>query len=201
MTLALPSAPAPAPRRQLLVATALASSAAGMVMAGMLALWLKFRAAAPTRASSDGLYQIKDWLPEAIKIPEVAANTMFVGMLIVPVFAQWAVYSAKRRDAQHRSLALLICVGMGLAIINAQIAVYSQMGIGVRDGAYQSMFYAVTGVMVLMIVVGMAFSLVAFFRSVGGRVDDGQLMSAHALYWYFLATAFSVMWFVVYVQK
>lgn len=201
MTLALPPAPAPAPRRQLLVATALVSSAVGMVMFGMLAMWLRFRAAAPTRPSSDGLYQIKDWLPEAIKIPEVAANTMFVGVLIVPVFAQWAVYASKRRDVQHRSVALLVCFGMGIALVNAQIAVYSQMGIGVRDGAYQSMFYAITGVMVLMIVAGMAFSLVAFFRSVGGRLDDGQLMSAHALYWYFLAAAFSVMWFVVYVQK
>lgn len=201
MTLALPPAPAPSPRRQLLVATAVASSAVTMVMAGMLAMWLRFRAAAPLRASSDGLYQIKDWLPEAIKIPEVAANTMFVGMLIVPLMAQWAVYSAKRRDSFHRSLALLICFVMGIAIINAQIAVYSQMGIGVVDGPYQSMFYAITGAMVLLIVVGMAFSLVTYFRSAGGRADDSGVVSAHALYWYFLAAAFTAMWFIVYVQK
>lgn len=201
MTIALPAAPARTPRRQLLIAVGVASASAVMVLAGMLAMWLRFRAAAPTRTSSDGLYQIKDWLPKDIKIPEVAANTMFTGMLIVPVMAQWAVYSAKRRDSAHRSLALLICVGMGIAVVNAQIAVYSQMGIGVADGPYQSMFYAITGMMLLMIVVGIAFSLVVFFRSAGGRADDGQVMSAHALYWYFLSAAFAALWFVVYVQK
>jgi heme/copper-type cytochrome/quinol oxidase subunit 3 len=172
-----------------------------MLVAGMLAVWMKFRAAAPARLSADGLYQIKDWLPESVKIPEVAANTMFVGMLIVPLMAQWAVYSAKRRDGQHRSLALAICFAMGIAIVNAQVAVYAQMEIGVADGAYQSMFYAITGTMVLLIVAGMAFSLVAFFRSVGGRDADVQIVSGHAMYWYFITAAFTAMWFVVYVQK
>ncbi|MEN9792762.1 MAG: hypothetical protein RL330_840, partial [Actinomycetota bacterium] len=98
MTLALPAAPAPAPRRQILVAVAFASAAVAMLVAGMLAMWLRFRAAAPVRESSDGLYLIKDWLPASIKIPEVAANTMFTGVLIIPLMAQWAVYSARRGD-------------------------------------------------------------------------------------------------------
>jgi cytochrome c oxidase subunit 3 len=201
VTIALPAAPAPAPRRQILVAVAFASAAVAMLVAGMLAMWLRFRAAAPVRESSDGLYLIKDWLPESIRIPEVAANTMFTGVLIIPLMAQWAVYSARRGDTRHRSMALLVCMGLGLAVINAQVAVYSQMEIGVADGAYQSMFYAVTGTMVVLIAAGMAFSAVAFFRTVGGRTDDGQVVAGHALYWYVIAAAFTAMWFVVYVQK
>ncbi len=76
MTIALPAAPAPAPRRQILVATAIACSAAFMLIIGMIAMWLKFRAGAPTRDSSDGLKIIKDWMPAGVKIPEVAANVM-----------------------------------------------------------------------------------------------------------------------------
>lgn len=201
MTVALPSAPSAAPRRQVLVATVLSSSAVAMVMTGMLAVWLKFRAAAPTRESSDGLKIIKDWMPKSISIPEVAANTMLVGFGVLVVMAQWAVYAAKRRDSRHRSLALAICALMGVAIINAQIAVYSQMGISIADGAYQTMFYAVTGTMLLMIISGFAYTLVALFRSVGGRDDDQQVVSGHAMYWYFLTAAFTAMWFVVYVQK
>lgn len=201
MTVALPASPAKSSSRQLVVATALVAASASMVIAGMLAMWLKFRAAAPTRESADGLYMIKDWLPKSITIPEVAANVMLVGVLLIPVMAQWAVYSAKRQDSTHRSLALLVCLGLGLAIVNAQIAVYGQMNIGIADGVYQMMFYSVTGVMLLMVAAGMAFSLVTLFRSVGGRSDDGQIVSAHALYWYFIAAAFVAMWFVVYVQK
>jgi len=50
MTIALPAAPAQAPRRQILVATALASASAFMLIIGMAAMWLKFREGAPTRS-------------------------------------------------------------------------------------------------------------------------------------------------------
>ena len=201
MTIALPTARTESPRRQLLVATALACASASMVIVGMLALWLKFRAAAPTRESSDGLKIIKDWLPADITIPEVAANVMLITFPIAALMAQWAVYAAKRRDSQHKSLAFGVCFVLGLAIVNAQVAVYSQMEIGLSDGTYQTMFYAITGTMLLFVLGGMAFSLVAFFRSVGGRSDDMHVASAHAMYWYFLTAVFTAMWFVVYVQK
>ena len=201
MTIALPSAAERAPRRQVLVATAIASSGMAMLVAGMLGMWMKFRAAAPVRESSDGLYMIKDWLPESIKIPEVAANTIFVTFFVACVMAQWAVYSAHRQDSRHRSMALLITAVIGVAIVNAQIAVWSQMEIGVRDGAYQSMFYAITGTVVVLVAVGIAFSLAAFFRSVGGRADDTQVVTAHALYWYVLTGINMALWFLVYVQK
>jgi heme/copper-type cytochrome/quinol oxidase subunit 3 len=201
MTLALPSAPAPAPRRQLFVATALVVSAAAMLIAGMLGMWMRFRAGAPVRTSSDGLEQIKDWLPAAIKIPEVAANTMMATFPFAALMTQWAVYATKRRDGQHRSLALFITFVLGIAIVNAQLAVYAQMGIGVADGEYQSMFYAITGTMLLLVIGGIVFSAVAFFRSIGGRNDDSHVIAAHALYWYFLTVAFTAVWFFVYVQK
>lgn len=201
MTLALPSAPQQSPRRQALVATALVAASAAMLMAGMLAIWLKFRAGAPTRESSDALKVIKDWMPKEVVIPEVAANTMFVTFPIAALMSQWAVYASKRKDSQHRSLALAIVAVLGVAIVNAQIAVYAQMEIGLADGAFQTMFYTVTGTMLLLVAGGIAFSLVALFRSVGGRNDDQQVISAHALYWYSLTAIFTAMWFVVYVQK
>jgi heme/copper-type cytochrome/quinol oxidase subunit 3 len=184
-----------------MVAVGVLSVAAITLMGGMLSVWLRFRAAAPTRESSDGLYTIKDWLPKDITIPEVAANTMLVTFFALLLMAQWASYSAKRGHDSHRSLALLVTFGLGAAIVNAQIAVYSQMGIGVRDGAYQSMFYAITATMLILVVVGMAFTAVAWFRSVGGRRDDVEVVNAHALYWYVLTGIFVALWFVVYVQK
>ena len=201
MTIALPSAAPSAPRRQVLVATSVASAGVAMLVAGMLGVWMKFRAAAPLRDSSDGLYKIKDWLPANIKIPEVAANTILITFLVACFLAQWAVYSAHRQDSRHRSIALLLTSLIGVAIINAQVAVWSQMKIGVRDGAYQTMFYTVTGTMVVLVAVGIAFSLSTFFRSVGGRNDDNHVVTAHALYWYVLTAAFTAVWFVVYVQK
>jgi len=126
---------------------------------------------------------------------------MWVTFMAACLFAQWAVYSAHRNDSRHRSMALGLTALMGVAIINAQVSVWSKMGIGVGDGAYQSMFYAITGAVIVLVAVGVAFTAATLFRSIGGRADDTQVVSAHALYWYVLTAAFTLVWFLVYVQK
>jgi len=198
--LALPAAPQPAPRRQVFVGTAVAGAAGMMLIGGMMATWLKFRADAPVRESMKrGL--IKDWMPEKIVVPEIAANLMLIGFFVVCVMAQWAVYSAKRNDRPHTGLALSVSALMTLAILNAQIFIWTQMGVAARDGAFHSMFYAATGAMTALLLSGLVYTAVAAFRYLGGRSKDVELLSAHALYWYFLTAAFCAVWFIVYVQK
>ncbi|MHB1129727.1 MAG: cytochrome c oxidase subunit 3 [Ilumatobacteraceae bacterium] len=201
MTVTTVAPPRSTARHQILLATAAAGSAALMLMFGMLAIWLRFRDDAPLRGSSNGVKMIRDWLPADIKIPEVATNTMLITLVMICVIAQWAVYATRRSDSSHAYLALAIVAVLGIAAINAQVAVYVQMGMGVRDGKYQTLFYAITGTMTALFVSGVVFSLVALFRALAGRLGDRQVMSAHALYWYVLTVAFSAMWFIVYVQK
>jgi heme/copper-type cytochrome/quinol oxidase subunit 3 len=196
----LPAGAPPAARNTILVGVGAVAVAGTMLMYGMLALWFKFRDAAPLRTARNGKL-IRDWLPADIAIPEVVTNTLMITMVVTCVMAQWAVYSAKRNDSSHAGLALVVTSMLGVAAINGQVAVYVQMGIGITDGPYQTMFYAVTGTMLFLLVTGLAFSLATMFRVYAGRVRDYQVVSAHALYWYFLATAFLAMWFVVYVQK
>jgi cytochrome c oxidase subunit 3 len=197
---ALPAAPAPAPGRQVFVGTAAACAAGGMLLGGMLAVWLRFRAAAPLR-ESDRRGLIADWLPEDITIPEVPSNVMLITFAAACVIAQWAVHAAKRRDRSHTVLALGITLLMGLAALNAQVFIYTQMEMGIADGAYQSMFYAITGTFIVLLLGGLLYTVAAAFRVLGGRDADREVVAGHALYWYFLTAAFTALWFVVYVQK
>lgn len=198
--IALPAAAEPLPRRQIFLGTALACAAGTMLMGGMLATWLQFRADAPVRESMKrGL--IKDWMPATIVVPEVAANIMWIAFFVACIMAQWAVYSAKRQDRTHTGLALGMTALVGFAILNAQVFIWTQMGIGARDGAFHSMFYAATGTMTLLLVAGILYTAVAAFRYLGGRTQELEVVSSHALYWYFLTAAFSAVWFVIYVQK
>ena len=198
--LALPPTPQPAPRRQLFVGTALASAAGTMLLGGMLAVWLQFRADAPYRESARrGL--IKDWMPEKIVVPEVAANMMLIAFFVVCIMAQWAVWSAKRGDRTHTAMALGMSALIGLAALNSQVFIWTQMGVVAHDGAFHSMFYALTGTFMALLVAGIVYTAVAAFRYLGRGTSDVQIVSAHALYWYFLTAAFSALWFVVYVQK
>jgi heme/copper-type cytochrome/quinol oxidase subunit 3 len=96
---------------------------------------------------------------------------------------------------------LAITLFTGLALLNAQIALWVQMGIALRTDAYETMFYAITGTMFAIIASAMAYSFVAMFRVLAGRVNDVDVLAGHALYWYAVSGTFAAMWFVVYVQK
>ena len=198
--LALPAAPAPAPRRQIFLGTAIACAMGTMLIGGMLATWLQFRADVPVRESAKRGF-IKDWMPEKIIVPEVAANMMLIAFCVACVMAQWAVYSAKRQDRAHTGAALGMTGIIGLATLNAQIFIWTQMGVGARDGAFHSMFYAATGAMTFLLIAGIVYTAVAAFRYLGGRTKELEVVSSHALYWYFLTAVFTAVWFVIYVQK
>ncbi|NBT21702.1 MAG: hypothetical protein EBT17_06295, partial [Actinobacteria bacterium] len=133
------------------VLTAIVAAGAAMLMGSMLAMWLDFRAKAPTRVASDGVSLIKDWLKSDVAIPEVAATTLMITFVIACVMAQWAVYSARRGDKSHTKLALGITMFTGLAIVNAQIALWMQIDLVLRNDAYETMFYAITGTMMAII--------------------------------------------------
>ncbi len=190
---ALPAAPAPPPRRQVFVGTALAGVATAMLIGGMLAVWVLQRERSIDAAGT--------WVPEGITIPEVPVNVMLLGVWTLTVFAQWAVYASRRQDKAHTAIALGIVAVIVLAVINAQAFVYNQMEMPIAEGGYPGMFYAVTGTMTALLVIGLGFTAVTAFRYLGGRIDDREIVAAHALHWYVLATVFSAVWLIVYVTK
>jgi cytochrome c oxidase subunit 3 len=189
---ALPAGPVPAPRRQVLVGSTLAAMAMLMLTGSMLAIWVLQR---NRHIDLDGR-----WVPQGVTIPEVATNVMLIAFLAIGVFAQWAVYSAKRGDRPHTALALGALALVAILIINAQGFVYSQMELAIADGTYAVMFYAVTGMFVALMIAGVVFTAVAAFRFIGGR-NDVELLSAHAIFWYTMCAVYAAIWFVVYVTK
>lgn len=196
--LALPPAAAPAPRRQILVGTAIACAAGTALIGGMLALWLKYR--------QHALDANESWVPEGVNIKMVAPNVMLLVFIPICVFAQWAVYSAKRNDKPHTGTALGLVGVLGIAYINAQANVYAKMNMAASagdaaDGTFNTMFYTITGVVLALVIIGVVFSAITAFRYLGGRTVDREVVAAHALYWYFLSFVFAMLWFVVYVTK
>src|SRR6478735_2027464 len=125
--LALPPAPQPEPKRQVFVGTALAVTAGATLIGGMLAIWLRFRAAAPT-GEGDKHAIVKEWLPKALDVPGVAANMLPMALVVACVMAQWAVYAAKRDFRPHVGMAFGLNFLFGLAALNVQVYVWVHMG-------------------------------------------------------------------------
>jgi heme/copper-type cytochrome/quinol oxidase subunit 3 len=192
MTLALPAAPAPHPRRQLVVGTAVGIAAGTMLIGGMLAVWLVLRSR---------VVDLGERFPEEFVIPEVPSNVMLVTILTLCLFAQWTVHAAKSGDRVHIGISLGLVALLALAFVNAQAFIWVEMGMPVAEGQYASLFYSITGVMAALVVIGLGFTAVTAFRLLGGRLDERELTVSHAMYWYFCATAFCAVWFVVYVTK
>lgn len=190
---ALTAGPAPAPRNQLLVGTTLASVAMMMLTGGMLAVWAVKRSAALDAGDS--------WLPGSVTIPEVPTNVMLIAFPALCSFAQWAVWAARRDDRANTVFALGATAFVALLIFNAQAFVWSQVDLGVSDGAYGSMFYAITGTFAALLVVGVLFTAVAAFRYLGGRTREREILTAHAIFWYAMTVVYSAIWFLVYVTK
>jgi cytochrome c oxidase subunit III len=190
---ALPPAPPPPPRRQVLIGTAVASMGVLTLMGGLLAVFIRLREDARDAGES--------WVPEGVTIPEVPSNVMLISFFALVLFAQWTVYAARHRDRVHIGLSLGLVGLVGLAIVNAQAYVYNRMALPAADSTYASLFYAVTGTMTALVVVGLVFTAVTAFRLLGGRESDQEIVAAHALYWYVLTAAFGALWLIVYVSK
>lgn len=190
--LELPPAADPAPRRQLFVATTLAAVAGSMLVGSMLAIWVLLR---------ERVVDAGDRFPVDYVVHEVSTNVMLMTIWGLCLFAQWAVYSGSRGDRAHTGLALGVVGLMGLAFINGQAFAWSQMEVEIAAAPYGALFYAMTGTMVAIVIAGLVYTAIAAFRSLGGRLQDTDVLSAHALYWYFAAAAYSAVWFVVYVTK
>jgi cytochrome c oxidase subunit 3 len=189
---ALPAAALPPPRRQLLVGTALACLAGSTLIGGMLAVWVLLR---------ERVVDAGERFPVEYIITEVASNVMLMTIFALCLFAQWALYAGKRGDRAHAALALGVVAVMAVAFINAQAFVWHTMAVPVQENYYGALFYAMTGTMTALVIVGLVYTAVAAFRALGGGLRDTEILAAHALYWYFTAAAYAAVWFVVYVTK
>jgi heme/copper-type cytochrome/quinol oxidase subunit 3 len=140
--------------------------------------------------------------PDKYVITEVATNVMLMTVWAIALFGQWAVYSGKRADRTHTTLALGVVGMLAVAWLNAQAFTWSQMQVVLADDTgYGAVFYAMTGTMFAIVVAGLIFTVIAAFRALSGRLAGTDVLVAHSLYWYWAAAAYSAVWFVVYVTK
>jgi cytochrome c oxidase subunit 3 len=177
------------------VGTALTGTAVLMMVAGLLGAYLAVRDAAGGTTAT--------WLPEGVAFPEVAANIMLFTVLACSVTAQWAVWSMHRADRAGASLALTLTALFGLALINAQVYIWVEMELPIADAQFNTLFYAVTGTFVALVIAAIAMAAITAFRSFAGRYSakDTEGIAANALAWHLLTVAFVAIWFAVYVTK
>lgn len=192
--LVLPPAAPPARPRVLLVGTALASAAVFMSFVWLIGYYVSERADVVSTGAR--------WLPDGSNIPLTPGTMAFGTMLISGVSMWWAVESVGRNDRQMSYLALGLTMLFGAAVINATSFLYTQIDLPVatKPGA---LIYTITGAHIAMIVIGMVYSAVMVFRTLGGEYSgrDREGLVSAALFWYVTIAVHAVIWYAIYIVK
>ena len=186
--------PPPARPRVLLVSTVLASAAAVMLFAGLIAVYLQERASV--------LAEGERWLPEGVDIPLTPGNMSLIGFVIACITMQWAVDAIGHDDRRHAWLAFGATLVVGAFHLVGTGYLYSQVGMAVST-VQGALFYAVTGAHLAMVGAAMVFAALMAFRTLGGRYSakDREGVVAAALFWYVTGVVYAVIWYAVLVTK
>jgi heme/copper-type cytochrome/quinol oxidase subunit 3 len=156
-----------------------------MIFAGLLGSYFFTRAAA------------KEWPLGGIEAPELSRISIFTVVLLassVPIF--WAESGIRRGDLRRLRAGLLLSFLLGAAFLVNQGLEYRELTFGVRDNAYGSLFYGITGLHGLHVLVGLLMNLVVQAKAWLGRVskDRHVTVTVFGMYWHFV----DVVWILLF---
>jgi heme/copper-type cytochrome/quinol oxidase subunit 3 len=193
----LVAAPPATPRRPrvLLVASAFGAVASSMLVLAALAAYLQVRA--------DRIASGATALPEGVVLPLTPGTMGLVTLAMSAVTMAWIVYSLRTDDRVHAYLALGVTLVLGVAFINSTAYLYQQLAMPFTASGLAGLLYIVTGLHLVMVAVGLLFTVVMGFQALGGQLTgrDAEGMSAAALYWYVTIAVYVVLWYGIYITK
>src|SRR5207245_10157068 len=136
-----------------------------------------------TRATSP------DWPQGGIEAPELPRILVFTVVLLassLPLF--WGEAAIRRGRVGRLRVALFLSFVLGLAFLANQALEYRDLKFDVHVNAYASLFYVITGLHGLHVLVGLLMSMVVQAKAALGKLsaDRHLTVSVFSLYWHFV---------------
>ena len=140
-----------------------------------------------------------EWPPVGIEAPKLERIGVFTVVLLassIPlVVAERAIARGQVRRVR-RLLALSFV--MGLVFLVHQGFEYVDLHFGIQDNAYGSLFYVITGLHGLHVLIGLLMSLVVQAKAAVGRItaERHETLRVFSMYWHFV----DVVWIFVFTS-
>jgi cytochrome c oxidase subunit 3 len=141
-----------------------------------------------------------NWPPKGFDLPVAVA---FVNTLILVSSSftmHWALESIRRGNRRGLKLGLLSTLLLGATFLFIQINEYIHLGFSIRDDAFGTIFYSLTGLNGAHVTVGLILLLFANIRAHRGHFGtegkDHLGVEVPGIYWHFV----DVMWIVVFTS-
>ncbi|HSH23626.1 MAG TPA: cytochrome c oxidase subunit 3 [Acidimicrobiales bacterium] len=156
-----------------------------MIFAGLLGSYFFVRAISPT------------WPLDHIEPPELARISLFTVVLLgssVPIF--WAESGIRKGNQRRLRIGLLLSFLLGASFMVNLAFEYEELHFGLRDNAYASLYYAITGLHGLHVFVGLLMNLIVQIKAWQGKFSASRHLTVEifGLYWHFV----DVVWIFVF---
>jgi heme/copper-type cytochrome/quinol oxidase subunit 3 len=143
------------------------------------------------------------WPPAGIELPKPLLG--FIGAIILiisSVFMHWAESGIRRGDRRRLQTSLLIAFILGAVFIAIQLYEYNYLGFLPRDNTYASIFFAITGLHGMHVLVGLAMNLFMQVRASRGYFNANRFLAVQAvvLYWHFVDVVWIVVFLTLYIS-
>ena len=140
-----------------------------------------------------------EWPPAGIEAPKLERIAVFTVVLLassVPLIV--AERAIKRGQVQRVRWLIAVSFVMGLAFLIHQAIEYEDLHFGIKDNAYGSLFYVITGLHGLHVLIGLLMSLVVQAKAAVGRItaERHETLRVFSMYWHFV----DVVWIFVFTS-
>lgn len=162
-----------------------------MIFAGLLSSYIFVRAAA------------KEWPPHPVEAPELERISLFTVLLLgssLPMV--WAERGIRKGDVRRLRIGLVLVIVMGGIFFANQLIEYHELHFGIRDHAYGSLFYTITGLHGAHLVAGIIMVSMLLVKASLGKftAERHATVEVIGMYWHFVDLVWVFVFSTLYVS-
>lgn len=142
------------------------------------------------------------WPPKGIPHLKIDVATVLTVILVSSSVVLQIGIRAIRTGRPRRALLLLgVTIALGVSFLGLQLYDYSQLGFGVKDGTFGTLFYVMTGLHMAHVFGGVIFLSLALGEGVSGLLSRTRYepLEAGAIYWHFVDVVWLCLFTVFYL--
>jgi cytochrome c oxidase subunit III len=142
------------------------------------------------------------WPPEGIPKLEVAIPALLTVILVSSsVVLQFGLRAIRGPNPRRATIFLGGTIALGVTFLALQLYDYSQLGFGVKDGTFGTLFYVMTGLHMAHVFGGVVFLSLVFGQTASGLLSSAQHDSFEAgtIYWHFVDVVWICLFTVFYL--
>ncbi len=139
----------------------------------------------------------KTWPPPGIPHLKIdIASILTVILVASSVVVQLSLRAIRDGNRRRATVFLGSTIALGAVFLLLQLYDYSQLGFGVKDGTFGTLFYVMTGIHMAHVFGGVVFLSLVFSQALRGQLSPSNHdpLAAGAIYWDFV----DVVWLLLF---